>query len=939
MWGLVRGREMDCNRQSKQPATVSSHVCFDPNCRKVHTTSFLVFTLLLVFTLQLCFTLQNSVADEQSKAAFDPDQTAVLLKQLDDPSYRVRREAFLTLRDRSIPIDDQLAKEANQEDLHRSSLAKWLIQLRKSEGSITEQLETVSAYRSVMAGDNVPLLGMVFRNEWKQVVDLLQILPRAVLRNLADKGELDMFQEQAWVSRNSWAVPLILDLYVPNDQRVAINRWWREIGMPAEWKLKEPPLPIVQLFQLEADGRIDDAVRYALKTELGPRAAEAVCIRAADWKRWLGLQDAHKLRSKSELAFQRLAVYLILNQRVEAQQTWEEIKKLAGSEYAPAMVVCALAMNDLKVHEEQLKRLDREQAFAHLLRLGDYRQAIGKLGVTEINATNIRKLLKTSIRGGESDRSGANLRRQLMVAYQLADADMEKLLDDFLHDEMLLNDGSWYAQQILDYWSSSSKMDKVKRFLKEISVAKLYPRSIFQSAKISEGQFSPEESLFTSAYGRFVDEPFIVFEYFVRDALRSEEKLSQTPAVEQALEMMEELFSSRKPEKWQDKSQIIKLVESVRQRLRELSRSESGFVVNVAEILDMSGQTHDALELLIGFIDQGNKDPNTTRLLARLLVKSGGTSTRGTRSPSDAIEKAAQLMKELASNSTHDVSIFLETAELLERAGMVDELDTLRSRVLSSVLVGATYFTSYSTKQEETFEARAEVDQLLDRISRVFGTNYAQAIAFLRYSRCKTDPTQLDKAFRDSSVDFFSRSLNLFKQGENAAWSVYYQNSGTFALKAIADGDQESADFWIRMAFRLSPMNIDYPIDVLPFADKKFPKEIVDAWFELYLNRMLAKIAENPDDATNLNNTAWLCACCNRSLDKAKELATLAVEKDRSPTYIDTLAEVEFRLGNMEKALELSLLGREMDPRDDQHRKQIRRFGRAIQDKEQTTNR
>lgn len=270
MWGLIRGREMDCNRQSKQPATVSSHVSFDPNCRKVHTTSF-VFTLLLVFILQLCFILQNSVADEQSKAAFDPDQTAVLLKQLDDPSYRVRREAFLTLRDRSIAIDDQLAKEANQEDLHRSSLAKWLIQLRKSEGSITEQLETVSAYRSVMAGDNVPLLGMVFRNEWKQVVDLLQILPRAVLRNLADKGELDMFQEQAWISRNSWAVPLILDLYVPNDQRVAINRWWREIGMPAEWKLKEPPLPIVQLFQLEADGRIDDAVRYALKTELGPR--------------------------------------------------------------------------------------------------------------------------------------------------------------------------------------------------------------------------------------------------------------------------------------------------------------------------------------------------------------------------------------------------------------------------------------------------------------------------------------------------------------------------------------------------------------------------------------------------------------------------------------------------------------------------------------------
>lgn len=102
------------------------------------------------------------------------------------------------------------------------------------------------------------------------------------------------------------------------------------------------------------------------------------------------------------------------------------------------------------------------------------------------------------------------------------------------------------------YWTTgvlTSKMDKVKRFLKEISVARSYPRSIFQSTKISEGQFSPEESLFTSAYGGFVDEPFVVFEYFVRDALRSEEKLLPTQAVEQSLEMMEELFSSRKPGK------------------------------------------------------------------------------------------------------------------------------------------------------------------------------------------------------------------------------------------------------------------------------------------------------------------------------------------------------------------------------------------------------
>jgi hypothetical protein len=920
---------MDSNRQSRQSAIDECQLDLGSYVQRV------------VAILILGSVWSISLGDEQSKPVLDSEQTSVLLKQLDDPSYRVRREAFLKLRDRSIPIDEQLAKEANQEDPHRSSLAKWLIQLRKSDGPIAEQLETVSAYRSVMAGDNVPLLGMVFRNEWKQVVDLLQILPRPVLRSLADKGELEMFQEQAWASRNSWVVPLILDLYVSNDQRVAINRWWRDIGMPADWKLKEPPLPIVQLFQLEADGRIEEAIRYALKTELGPRAAEAVCIRAADWNRWLGLQKSHKLRSKSELAFQRLAVHLLLNQRIEAQNAWTEIKQLHGSEYSPAMVICALAMDDAEMHQQQLQRLDREQAFSHLHRLGDHRGAIGKMGVTEINVPNMIKLLRTSMRNGETDRSGASFRRQLLVVYQIADAEMEKQIDEFLFEEMMAKDGAWYSQQILDYWSGTSEMEKVKRFLKKISNEKHYPLSIFKSAKISEGQLAREEVLFNSAFGRLVVEPFILFEYFVKDALRAEERPYSTQAEEQAVEQsidsMIELFSSRKPAQWKSKADVNKTVEAVRERLRELGRGESEFVVNIAEILDMSGQTQDAMELLVGFMEENNSDPNATRLLARLLVKSGRIAGRLSSSPSEAIEKAASLMKELASNSTHDVTIFLETAELLERAGKMDELDTLRSRVLSSALVGATYFSSYPAKQTETYESRAEVDQLLDRISRVFGTNYAQAVAFYRYSRCKTDPSQLDKAFRDGSIDFVSRSMNLFKLGENVAWSVFYQNAGTFALKAIADGDQESADFWIRMAFRLSPMNIDYPIDVLPAADKKFPKEVVDAWFELFLNNMLTKIAENPDDATNLNNTAWLCACCNRSLDKAKELATLAVEKERSPTYIDTLAEVEFRLGNQEKALELSLLGREMDPRDDQHRKQIRRFGRAIQEKEKRT--
>ncbi len=51
-----------------------------------------------------------------------------------------------------------------------------------------------------------------------------------------------------------------------------------------------------------------------------------------------------------------------------------------------------------------------------------------------------------------------------------------------------------------------------------------------------------------------------------------------------------------------------------------------------------------------------------------------------------------------------------------------------------------------------------------------------------------------------------------------------------------------------------------------------------------------------------------------------------AVDLRPDPTYLDTLADLEFRVGNVEKAIEISQKCRELEPRDDQHRKQLRRF-------------
>ncbi|MCU0710208.1 MAG: hypothetical protein MUF23_18175, partial [Pirellula sp.] len=72
------------------------------------------------------------------------------------------------------------------------------------------------------------------------------------------------------------------------------------------------------------------------------------------------------------------------------------------------------------------------------------------------------------------------------------------------------------------------------------------------------------------------------------------------------------------------------------------------------------------------------------------------------------------------------------------------------------------------------------------------------------------------------------------------------------------------------------------------------------------------------------------CALCDRNLDKAKEFADRAVAIRRDPTYLDTLAEVEFRRGRAREALDLSQQCLMMEPRDEQHKKQIQRFSKAL---------
>lgn len=83
------------------------------------------------------------------------------------------------------------------------------------------------------------------------------------------------------------------------------------------------------------------------------------------------------------------------------------------------------------------------------------------------------------------------------------------------------------------------------------------------------------------------------------------------------------------------------------------------------------------------------------------------------------------------------------------------------------------------------------------------------------------------------------------------------------------------------------------------------PREAAEL-FEAVAASLREICADFPDSGHHCNSLAWMSARCGRDLDSALKHATRAVElAPKNASYRDTLAEVQFRLGNAKDAMRL----------------------------------
>lgn len=855
-----------------------------------------------------------------------------LLADLESSSYKRRREAFIKLCDRSYAIDTWLeTKLARNSNPSSVPLLKWLVQLRRTEGDLVERLETLSVLQQASKGDDSQLFVMMLDDRWDQAIEVLRLLPPTVVRTmLKDRGELGRCVQLAWRAGQEWVIPELYKLVTEPAERVAINRWWKEIGLPDSWQMEEQDDAPSQLAKLEAAGQWAEAVAFAEKhaTQL---PFERTLIRAGDWDGWLehfGSTAVTTGFSGKDLAPQQLVANLLLGRDDEAKKVWQKIKERPVANAMPGMLTLALAMDDDLAVQNYLKSQNPQNVFnVNLFQLGSIKQAFAAKGFTNFDDKQaLKKWVKEEVSKLFADRSEMSANRSerdpllamFSAVHQMGIPEAQEGVDEACEAAISQNrssNGAFRIRDILGVLVQLKQRDKAISYLESIAIEKGYPLTVYGSKELDANIESIEEPCFSILFSNQLAEPFLIFEYLVKH-YDSSTDLGRDEVVKKALSDLEDLHAGRKPQGWEDDNFLRSLTLEVRNRITELDRDEASFCLSIAKVYEAFGNYNESVNLLQDFLYQSD----SVRQLVKSLEKSG------------KLDLAGRLMYQRGVGGMLDLQWFLETCRLLEASGQFAEQDFLRMQQLSTVhnIPYLLVMPFYSVIPEDLVASSSETRSLVERWRRISPELQANVESAFRYMLSKKDLSESTLARRAAEMDWFNRSADSLRLSDSVVRFTFMSALPVLAIEAIHRNDEKAADRWIRMAHRIEPTQIQLAIDLMPWADKAFGREKADQWFNLYYQSMLKTIDDFPEDAVSLNNTAWLCAMCDRNLDKAFEFATRAVAKRADPTYLDTLAEVEFRLGNVEKALEITYQCQAREPRDEQHIQQMKRFAKVL---------
>ena len=147
------------------------------------------------------------------------------------------------------------------------------------------------------------------------------------------------------------------------------------------------------------------------------------------------------------------------------------------------------------------------------------------------------------------------------------------------------------------------------------------------------------------------------------------------------------------------------------------------------------------------------------------------------------------------------------------------------------------------------------------------------------------------------------------------------------AVALIAENKVEEAKGYVELCFGVRLGDSITGEQVLPFFDRASESETGTELFAKLESFFASVLINYPDSAANHNSYAWVCACTERRLDFALRHAELAVElRPNNTNYLDTLADIAFKLGQKERAILLIRRCIMLKPDYDHYQNQLRMF-------------
>ncbi len=934
--------------------------------------------------------LRDDAETEPLQSNEIPTEIHRLIKELGSPIYRNRQSAFLKLWEFSAggrKSDGRRLIESatGSSDLDIAASARWLRVLMQLSTSPAEASRMIEELVLIRSGDTETLLRLARSHRWDHLLAMLDALSEEDRARLLSESEalagprakLLMF---AWSDHEEHRIPALVDHLWSHSESIEARWLWKTLGLD-KWANQPPSfkLDLRTSIHWEAsseslNGRVIDAAHRARANDRED-IANLMLYNEGLWEQAIP-EIASQPPSPNSLSTgkaaveaARTALLLQWSGKSELSQRWANaIGPPAARNDDVSGILLALCLCDriddaLKI--AQLRRPD--EAYDCFLGQGRIEEALGCLGIEQLDEATVRDWVDGLLQKPLSDLQAdtETTVRMAEVGSLFARLGLTKLAS--IVDQAAVERASTVrGDHPMGGNANFSNVSEVSRERWKTLFAtwtdQKHHRRAFALTRfkklLREGMDDElRDALLLILYGsretetRFSSLAVPALLWFRQE--RGGDLL-------QASDDIEQLFTGRQPSSWPG--------DWHRDGLASLGRSllHRDALESIDEELPMQlarlAMLHQRYELAKAWLST-NAEPGFLEWIHHLLESSAHERETATasfeRSPISSnrlallgevlvhqndIPRANVVFEKISKLHPDRIDLALRRSKLLKSVGETDRANHVRLQALSIPQATSEIRMILGVLEKESMHEEAELllrhslrstaNKRLDELWLSVHLTMLQHTRLTAYKSVRDSDLQDQIVFVRNTIDDDRRQLlNRLAIFPERAIEMRFSLSALEMLHrvsahlAILEGDFEAADLAIRACHAANPDQIETPIDLIPMAEKKFGAQKTAPWIELYAGLHEEHLKRWPNDSLVGNNLAWLYANVDYRLDRALELSRHVAEllPDDS-VYLDTLAEVEFRLGNIDKAIEISAECRRLSPLEKHHRTQFHRF-------------